>query len=163
MSSNWKGSFPLPAAVEQFYQEVGPTNITIEAHSDLYFLPSLSGLWKFQAGYRWNGMTRKPIEDWNEDWLVIADAGGDPFIFDRSSAAILYAQHGEGEWSAVPLFPDLNTMAACLAELGAIVSNADGADSFLGPALHKRTLARLQDLIGAEAQAERILNVLGWD
>jgi hypothetical protein len=45
---------------------------------------------------------------------------GDPFIFVRSSSVVLHAYHGEDEWDPVEMFPDLNTMAACLGELGGV-------------------------------------------
>ena len=111
-ASDWTGAFPIPPAIERFYREVGPLNVTIEVHGNPYFLPALADLWQFQAGYRWNGLSGEPIEDWPDDWLVVADEGGDPFIFVRSSAVVLHAYHGEGEWDAGEMFPDLNTMAA---------------------------------------------------
>jgi hypothetical protein len=94
--SDWTGAFPIPPAVERFYREVGPANITIRAHGNPYFLPCLADLWQFQAGYRWNGLSSEPIEDWDDDWLVVADEAGDPFIITRPSGAVLHAYHGEG-------------------------------------------------------------------
>ena len=117
---DWTGSFPIPPAVEQFYVEVGPFNVTIETHGNPYFLPSLADLWQFQAGYRWNGLSGEPIEDWPDDWLVVADEGGDPFIVVRSSGVVLHAFHGEGEWDAGEIFPNLNTMA-CLTSIAKLV------------------------------------------
>jgi hypothetical protein len=162
----WTGAFPLPSAVEQFYREVGPANITVEAQGNPYFFPCLAELWEFQAGYRWDGLSAEPIEDWNDDWLVLADEGGDPFIFDRSSGALLHACHGEGKWDARELFPDLNTMAACLAQLGAIVLESreeclqDGCA--IRPKFRALALGRLQELLGAESDAQAVLGVLGW-
>src|SRR5262249_8604251 len=123
-ASAWTGPFPIPLAVERFYREVGPLNVTIEAHGNPYFLPSLADLWQFQAGYRWNGLSGQRIKHWPDDGLVAADEGGDPFIFARSSGMVLHAYHGEGEWDADEMFPDLNTMAACLAQIGTIVLEA---------------------------------------
>ena len=99
-SSDWTGPFPISPAVEQFYREVGPFNVTIKAHGNPYFLPSLADLWQFQAGYRWNGLSGESIEDWPDDWFVVADEGGNPFIFVRSSGVVLHAYQGEGEWDA---------------------------------------------------------------
>src|SRR5262245_18326840 len=67
---DWTGIFPIPAPVERFYQEVGPTDITIESYGNAFFLPRLAALWRFQGGYRWNGLTGQPIADWDDDWLV---------------------------------------------------------------------------------------------
>jgi len=164
--ADWTGEFPLPSAVEQFYREVGPANITIEAHGNPYFLPCLADLWKFQSGYRWNGLSCEPIGDWNDDWLVVADEGGDPFIFDRSSGAVLHAYHGEGEWDAGEMFPDLNTMAACLAQLGAIVLESRDEymeeDCSIRPKFRAFALDRLQELLGTKSNAQAVLGVLGW-
>jgi hypothetical protein len=111
-------------------------------------------------------LSGEPIEDWSDEWVVVADEGGDPFIFDRHSGVILHAFHGEGEWDASEIFPDLNSMAACLAQLGAIASEANteflSADYSIR--LEYRALAcnRLQELLGVKSDAEAILGVLGW-
>jgi hypothetical protein len=165
-ASDWTGAFPMPPAVERFYQEVGPFNVTIDAHGNPYFLPCLADLWQFQAGYRWNGLSGQPIEDWPDDWLVVADEGGDPFIFARSSGVILHAYHGEGEWDTGEMFPDLITMAACLAQIGAIVLDAGRdymeEDCSIRPKYRALASARLQELLGAKSDAETVLGVLGW-
>lgn len=164
--SDWTGTLPITPAVERFYREVGPSNVTIQAHGNPFFLPCLADLWQFQAGYRWNGLSGEPIEDWNDDWLVVADQGGDPFIFDRASGAVSHDYHGEGDWDAGEMFPDLNAMAACLAQLGAIVSEA--GDEFLAddysvrPEYRALASARLEELLGAKPDAEAVLDVLGW-
>jgi|688.fasta_scaffold355934_2 hypothetical protein len=164
--SDWNGAFPIPPEIERFYIEVGPTNVTIEAHGNPYFLPSLADLWQFQAGYRWNGLSGEPIEDWPDDWLVIADEGGDPFIFVRSSGVVLHAHHGEGEWDGGEMFPDNNTMAACLAQIGAIVLEAGDEymeeDYSIRLKYRELTSARLQELLGSKAEAEAVAGVLGW-
>jgi hypothetical protein len=111
-------------------------------------------------------LSGEPIEDWNDDWLVVADEGGDPFIFVRSSGVVLHAYHGEGEWDAGEMFPDLNTMAACLAQLGAIVVEARNEylekDCSIRPEFRALAAARLQELLGSEADTEAVLGVLGW-
>jgi hypothetical protein len=163
---DWTGTFQLPSRVARFYHEVGPVGITIEASGNPYFLPSLANLWQFQAGYRWNGLSGEAIEDWNDDWLVVADEGGDPFIFVRSTGAVLHAFHGEGEWNPSKMFPGLNAMAACLAQLGAIVVEA--GESFtdpeccIRPEWKKEARIKLQSLLGSRNAAKKVLNVLGW-
>jgi hypothetical protein len=165
-ASNWKGAFPLPPAVEQLYREVGPFNVTIEGYGNPYFLPALAGLWQFQAGYRWNGLSGEPCKDWPGDWLVVADEGGDPFIFVRSSGAILYALHGTGKWEANEIFPDLNTMAACLAQIGAIVLEVAAGDDMdedddEDDTVYKLASVRLQKLLGIKSKVKTVLSLLG--
>jgi hypothetical protein len=156
----------LPPAVERFYREVGPADITIEAHGNPYSLPSLVDLWEFQAGYRWNGLSGEPTEDWPDEWLVVAMESGDPFIFVRSSGVVLHAYHGEGEWDAGEMFPDLNTMAACLAQIGAIVHEAGDdftkEDCSILSKYRALALARLQELLSSKSEAEAVLGSLGW-
>lgn len=168
-SQDWKGIFPLPPAIEQFYLEVGPVNVKIKVPGNPYILPSLADLWKFQKGYRWNGVIAKPIyfEDWNDDWIVVGDAGGDPFLFDRSSQKVLHAYPGDTGWDTIPLFPDLNTMAACLGQIGVLVSRAKGAsaddEGAISPAFRRSALEHLRELLGSESEAEEVLKELGWD
>ncbi len=165
-ASDWTGTFPLPPALERFYREVGPCNVTIKAHGNPYFLPCLTELWTFQTGYRWDGISGEPTKDWSQDWLVIADEGGDPFIFARSSGVVLHAYHGAGQWDAVEMFPDLNTMAACLAQIGAIVLESgrdySDADCSIRPEYRDIASARFQELLGSKSEAEAVLKVLGW-
>lgn len=165
-ASDWTGAFPIPASIERFYQKVGPANVTIEGHGNPYEIPSLADLWEFQAGYRWNGLSGEPIADWPDDWLVTAMESGDPFIFVRSSGAVLHACHGEGEWYAGEMFPDLNTMAACLALIGAVVLEAGDEfteeDCSIRDKYRALASARLQELLGSKSEAEAVLRGLGW-
>ena len=144
---DWSGPFPLPPVLERFYQEVGPANVTIRTPGNPYHLPCLADLWKFQKGYRY-GPRGKPIEDWNEDWIVVADAGGDPLVFEGASNQVLHLYPGETQWDAVTVFPDLNSMAACLAHLGGFRPQA---------------AEHLHDLLGPDSDIETILDALGYD
>jgi hypothetical protein len=163
---DWTGIFPLPPSVERFFQQVGPADITIEDYGNPFFLPRLAALWEFQAGYRWNGLTGQPIEGWDDDWLVVADQGGDPFILSRASGSVLHAVHGSGVWAPAVMFADLNTMAACLGHLGAVVVSAGEAfsdeDCLIRPECHEQALAGLQQLLGVTSEAESVLERLGW-
>lgn len=163
-ATEWTGVFAIPVAIAHFYFEVGPANVTIESHGNPYFLPCLADLWKFQAGYRWNGLTGEPISDWDDDWLVVADEGGDPFIFLRSTEAVLHAYHGAGNWNLAEMFVDLNTMAACLAQLGAVVQEAGEAftedDCSIRPKYREKAFAELSELLGSAASARMVIERL---
>ncbi len=93
--SDWGGEFPLPDALVEYFSEFGPDDVTINGYGNPYFLPSLVHLWAHQTGYRTHGFTHERLTDWDDDWLVVADQGGDPFIFSRGSGTILHAFHGE--------------------------------------------------------------------
>ena len=88
--TDWTGPFVLPASAERFYREVGPVDVFIESFGNGFSLPSLARLWPRQAGYRWHALTGEPIADWQDDWLVVADQGGDPFILSRGSRIVLH-------------------------------------------------------------------------
>ena len=164
--SDWRGTFPLPSALVNYYDLVGPVDITIEGYGNAYFLPSLARLWDFQAGYRWNGLSGEPIADWADDWLVIADQGGDAFIFDRASSKVLFAYHGEGVWEPEEWFPDVAAMAACLATLGSVIRAArhdfTDADCYVKPGHRARALIEIAEVLGSRSKAEAILAASGW-
>lgn len=163
---DWTGILPLPAPLQRFFQEVGPADITIESYGNAFFLPRLATLWQFQGGYRWNGLTGQPIGDWSDDWLVIADQGGDPFILSRASGRVLHAVHGTGVWEPGEMFADLNTMAACLGHLGAVAVSAGRAltdeGCLIRPEYRDQALDGLRRLLSSASAAESILGTLGW-
>lgn len=152
--TDWRGNVVLPPFVAQFYHVVGPLDLEIPSQGNPFFLPRLAGLWELQAGYRWNALTSDPLPNWDDDWLVVADQGGDPFILSRARGAVSFAQHGAGAWNLAPLFPDLATMAACLGHLGGVVTQA-GADL-------ARAREDLAGLLGSEPQAQAVLAALDW-
>jgi hypothetical protein len=137
----------------------------VQSYGNVFFFPSLAGVWQFQAGYRWNGLTGEAIAGWRDDWLVVADQGGDPFILSRSSGLVLHDVHGRGKWEPSELFPDLNSLAACLGQLGAVVVAAGKAfkdeDCRIRPEWLAEAGAGLRQL-GASTTADRVLSALGW-
>ena len=164
--TDWNGLFPLPAVAERYYLDVGPSDVYIRSYGNSFFLPSLAKLWKFQAGYRWNGLSGEPIAEWDDDWLVVADQGGDPFILSRSSGVVLNDVHGMGYWEPRELFSDLNTMAACLAQLGAVVVTAGQRftddDCLIRPEFREEAKAGLARLLDSSAKVELVLGSLDW-
>ena len=95
-ASGWTGDYPLPAAVATYYAELGPDDLSIAGYGNGYFLPSLANLWAHQAGHRTHGHTGARLVEWDDDWLVVGDEGGDPFIFSRERGVVLRARHGGG-------------------------------------------------------------------
>jgi hypothetical protein len=97
---------------------------------------------------------------------VIADQSGNPFILSQSSGKVLYAEHGTGEWDPAEMFPDINTTAACLAQLGAVVVSAGEAftddRSVITPEYHEMSVDGLEDLLGSSSAVDDILIRLGW-
>ena len=164
--SDWTGAIALPQAIAKFYREVGPDNIAIAGSGNPFHIPSLARLWNYQAGYRWNGITGEPAAGWNPEWIAVADVSDAVFIFSDDRGEILFAMHGGNAWNPVQLFPDVNSMAACLGAVGSIIADA-GVD-FLDDncqvrSSHKLTaLARLVALIGSQSHAETIWQCVGF-
>jgi len=165
-TSDWTGTIPLPRAIADFYLEVGPADITIASYGNPYFIPRLSKLWDFQAGYRWNGLTGEAIPEWDNDWIVAADEGGDPFIYSSAKNRVLFAHHGMGNWDPEDWFPDLNTMAACMAILGSVATKAGDhfldADCFVRPEVLAAAVSQLAPIFGSREAAEEYLGASGW-
>ena len=152
--------------VAEYFAELGPVDVWIEGYGNPYFLPSLSTLWHYQAGYRFHPDTRERSPDWDDDWLVMADEGGDPFIFSRESAIVLHACHGEGVWAPVEMFGCLEEMATSLAIIGDIVQCAGPMltddDSRILPRHRQNARDRIGRYLGSTERADAILLRLGW-
>lgn len=172
--SDWTGEGPLPSDLARFYAEVGPwgedgpmepSGLWIPSYGNNYQLPPLSRLRSLQAGYRWDGNDGGRLPDWPDGWLVVAEQGGDPFIFDCGNGTILHAHHGEGAWTPAPLFPDVFAMAAALGSIGAMHDEAGpdlvDDDCVLRPIWQAALRARLVPFLGA-ADVERAVVRLEW-
>jgi hypothetical protein len=162
----WHGRLPLPGPVIEYYRDFGPVNVLIEGYGNPYFLPSLADLWDFQKGYRYLSSPEERLSGWDDDWLVIADEGGDAFIFSMASHSIMFAHHGEGTWSPEPIFDSLLDMTACFSVLGEIVSanfgNLTDNDSMLIEEHVQKAHKDLAGHFGSESKAEHALMLLGW-
>ena len=162
----WQGGFPLPDAVAHYYRELGAFNVNIDNYGNSFFLPSLARLWEYQAGYRYHLETNERFKDWNDDWLVIADEGADPFIFSRVSGRILHDVHGQGVWQPSEMFTNLPAMVTALAILGEIVVNADedftDEDGYINERFIKTAKEKISRMLKSENEAESILDTFGW-
>jgi hypothetical protein len=177
-AQHWRGDIPLPPALETFYERIGPLGewinervghggLTVPNVGNPFSIPPLARLWELQAGYRWHGITGERIADWPDHWLVVADQGADPFIFDLRTGAIQFARHGEGAWQGNgPMFADIFQMAACLGTIGQFVEEADDDlfldDDSVDPAQRARLIARLAPLLGNAAEAASVVEELDW-
>lgn len=162
----WQGDFPLPDAAAEYYRDFGALDVSIENYGNPIFLPSLARLWERQVGYRFHGSTNERLEDWDDDWLVIADQGADPFIYSRGSGKILFDYHGQGEWDPGELFSDLPAMVTSLAILGEIVVDAGedftNENSYINERFIKAAKEKLIRVLKTEIEAETILATFGW-
>jgi len=75
---------------------------------------SLEDLPDRQAGYRCDANTNTPSVDWDADRYVLADWGANPISIGKDGT-ICYSRHGDGDWSYIPLAPDLPAFFTILA------------------------------------------------
>ena len=177
-AEHWRGDIALPPAIEAFYAQVGPlgdwinervghAGLSIPTTGNDFSIPPLARLWQLQAGYRWHGITGERLSGWPDHWLVVADQGADPFIFDLRTGAIQFAFHGAGAWQDdEPIFADILEMAACLGTMGQVWEEA-GDDIFLdddsvNPLYRARLVERLAPLLGGAAAAEGLAAAFDW-
>ncbi len=165
--SDWNGPFALPEPIIAYYRALGPVDVTLDWYGNPYFLPRLSHLWSFQAGYRWDARTGETVADWDDDWLVIADEGGDPFIFSRGTGSILYAHHGTGSWKPQPLFANLERAITSLVVLATMVHTAGDEltdeDGSITARYRAELIARLTPIVGSDSEAMRVMSTLAWE
>jgi hypothetical protein len=164
---DWTGEYTLPAAIIEYFAQLGPVDVWVRGYGNPYFLPSLSNLWAHQSGYRTHGYTHERLLDWDDDWLVIADEGADPFIFSRTSEVILHDFHGEGVWQPTPLCENLLEMVTILAIIGDIVASAGrnltDDNSIILPRHRAAAWIRIGESLGSRERAEKVLSTLGWN
>jgi hypothetical protein len=95
----------LPQNYLQFLKNFSPINTFIDKEKFFQGL-SLYGaddLINRQEGYSFNAVTAEIISDWPSNYIVIADAGADPYCIDignikNNDAPIYTSFHGAGEW-----------------------------------------------------------------
>lgn len=173
-NSDWSGDRVLHPALARFYAEVGPygevgprgpDGLTVATLGNPFWLPPLCRLWDLQAGYRWDGRSGQRIADWRDEWLVVADQGGDPFILDGTSGSILHDQHGGGTWQPVPMFADIFVMAMVMGTIGTLHEEAGhelyDADFEVRPAWRTDLRVRLAPLVGG-AESDLVATRLDW-
>jgi hypothetical protein len=101
IETKWK----LPENYLLFIKKYSPLNVFID--NKKYFqglnLYGASDLIKMQNGYSFNPVTNEAIDEWPKNFVVIADAGADPYCLDinkikDNDAPIYTSMHGAGKW-----------------------------------------------------------------
>ena len=101
ITKKWK----LPEIYLLFLKNYSPIKVFID--NKKYFqglhLYGASELIKRQEGYSFNPVTNKTIDEWPTNFVVIADAGADPYCIDinqikENDAPIYTSMHGSGKW-----------------------------------------------------------------
>ena len=177
-ASDWQGPFPLPDTIAEFYREVGPwgevfhasvgpVGLSINTGGNPVDVHPLHKLWARQDGYAWSRNPENRLDGWPQHWLVIAQEGALPFIFDRNDGSVLFHSTGMGHWNAPRRFaPDLATalggvatVANALAELG---DEALDETFALKASSREHVTGRLAAFAGSPQQARDMLAAWGW-
>jgi len=73
----------IPDELAKFYELADPQSVKIPTvEGGILTLYSAKSLVTKQKGFRWNSKNGRKLPDWNDDWLVIGDEDGDPFVVD---------------------------------------------------------------------------------
>jgi hypothetical protein len=164
--SDWHGPFPLPVSVIDYYTAFGPDSAEIPGYGNPYFLPRLAELWSFQAGYRYHGHTHKSLPDWNDDWIVIADAGGDPFLCSRATNQVAYARHGIGTWKPIWLFDTIESTVTCLLVLASVQHTAGDdftdEEGYIQERYRQIARTQLRTILRSDDATDQVLAILEW-
>ncbi|MGY0505408.1 hypothetical protein [Luteimonas sp. e5] len=173
-ASEWTGREVLPQEVATFYLEVGPWGETYHANvgpvgstltvgGNPVCIPPLHKLADLQAGYAWSRTPDNPLQGWGRDWLVVADQGGDPFIFDCSSGRVLFDHHGSGRWNPQVFAENLYFGLGGVATVASAFLNLGEEEHFedceLKPSGREIITLALTDFLGERSKAEHMLSV----
>lgn len=88
-------------------------------------------------GYSFNPLTGENIEDWNPNWFIIGDEGGDPIIVDLNLAeqneqcSVYQAIHGCGEWNFREISSSISQFILCIACLHHALVGFDVGESII--------------------------------
>lgn len=174
-ASDWSGNMPLHPDVVCFYEEVGPwgcvyhesvgpVGSTLVVGGNPVCIPPLYKLCNLQAGYAWSHNAEAKLPGWNENWLVIAEQGGDPFILDQSCGQVLFAFHGAGSWRPKFFAENLFQAFGALATVATTFISLDD-NAFVDCEITKAALSviesQLSDFLGSRTKAEGMLKV--WE
>lgn len=96
----------LPENYLLFLKNFSPINVFIDDDEKFFQGLSLYGaddLIKNQNGYSFNPVTGENLQEWPSNYIVIADAGADPYCIDignitNNDAPVYSSFHGAGEW-----------------------------------------------------------------
>lgn len=162
LPSEWTGSYELPSEILKYYESIGPDCEAVETHAEPIGVPSLSRLADNQIGYRTHPKTAERFSEWPDEWIVVADADADPFIYCEGK--ILFANHGRGEWTPFQMFDSIYELIGSIAAIGVVTHEAvemvDDAFNIL-PTHFNNLTTELNEVVGV-MKTNLLLDSLGW-
>ncbi|MBN2910320.1 SMI1/KNR4 family protein [Polycladomyces sp. WAk] len=91
-----KRSLHLSEKLLSWYRKCAPRIEELDFGGNPIHLYEPEELVDLQINFSHDLYCMKKNPDWKEDWIVIADKGLDPFIFDQKTEKIYHALHGQG-------------------------------------------------------------------
>jgi hypothetical protein len=161
-TSKWTGPFDLPRSLVELYDEWGPHEIELGTLGNPFRWPSLARLWEYQAGYRWNANTREPVTDWDQDHLVVADHGADPFVLSIRTGRVLFALHGQGVWEFDEFCADVATLGAILTTISTTEATFDRNAPDTAEERERQIRVLEKELAYVVRDGRRLLELLGF-
>lgn len=105
--SEIKKPFPLSEKLINWYRKYAPRMGELDFGGNSIQLYEPEELVDLQRNFSHNLQNMQKDPDWKENWIVIADRGLDPFIFDQITEKIYYTWHGQGSIYLRDIAPDL--------------------------------------------------------
>ncbi|MEU9619030.1 SMI1/KNR4 family protein [Streptomyces sp. NPDC048155] len=149
---------PVSPELRSLYGTSGPLDtLDIPAPLGGIILTPARGLVPYQSGYRWHGNDGHRMVGWPDEWVVIADHSGDPFVADTAAPGtrVGIAMHGTGSWRpfwVAPTVADFVLLLACFTQAYVVEylnrpddAEDEGEDESWPPAYHARVAALLRD------------------
>lgn len=100
----------VPDNYLDFLMKASPLNVEIKLKGyGPIVLYGAHELIEMQGGYSFDPVENKKIEEWPENYIVIASCIGDPFCIEAShtNSPVYYAMHGMEQWEFEEAFPSL--------------------------------------------------------
>jgi hypothetical protein len=90
-----------------WYRECAPRMGELDFGGNPVQLYGPEELMDLQMNFSHDLQNMKRDPEWKIDWIVIADKGLDPLIYDMKSKGVYYARHGQRDITLKRLSPDL--------------------------------------------------------
>lgn len=164
---------PLSEDIYEWYSLSAPLKVSIDWTANDLDLFEPNNLLEYQIGYRWQSQIRfdhnklEKMDDWHDEWLVIAWIGGDPIIakVNEKPNPILMAYHGMGYWKPDVVSPNLESFLKFLTQWCKLVEeyktiqNMLDEDSVILPEVFER-LGKITKQTVGEPFSENLMKYL---
>lgn len=111
----------LPTSLRDYLRSTVPTTLLeLQRVGNPVTLLPASALGREQRGYSVDATSGERLDDWQDNWFLVADEGEDPIVVDTSTGTVLQSMHGYGAWDFDPVAGSMAELILC----GAAVQHA---------------------------------------